>query len=151
MIILCRVPALFLALQLCHIPLLSILSFFYDTCKLFPLMLLSCTVRLTPPYISPGPLGGQVMMLFPLSICSIPFFLLWSWLLSHISPCVTHHLLPLTCLLLLTLLDSYLPMLLWYLLLPTPNIFCLWGIIGSILSLPLLLMLLPVYLPILMI
>ena len=142
--------SVFWALQLRHNPLLSILSLFDDNFKLLTLLLLSCTVRLTLLYMSTGTMGDQVMMLFPLYICSVPWDLLWSWLLPHIQPCGTHNLLKIPCLFLLILIYSPRRMLLWYLLYPTINLVSLWHILGSNLSITLPVLILPVYMPILM-
>ena len=79
---------------------------------------------------------GQVMMFLPLYICRGPCYLMWSWMLSHIHPCVTHHLLPLPCLLLLILIYSSRRMLMLYIMLTTLNLVCIWYIIVSSLFLP---------------
>ena len=69
----------------------------------------------------------------------------------HIHPCVNYQLLTLPCLFLLIIIYSSCRLLLWCLLLPTLNLVCLYNILESVFSLPLNALILPVYLPVLVI
>ena len=93
-------------------------------------------------------MGVQLMMLCPLSVCSVPCELLCSWLLPHIHPCENYQLISLPCLFLLIMFYIPCSLLLWYLLLTTLNLVCIYNIHWSILLLHLHVLMIPVYLTI---